>query len=527
MITASGITVQFGAKPLFEDISITFNRGNVYGLIGANGSGKSTFMKVLSGDLDPSSGAVSVQKDRRISMLSQDQFAFEETGVMDCVMMGHKKLWSIKKERDRIYSLDEMTEDEGIKVSNLEIEFADMDGYSAESNAGELLLGLGVTVEEQSLKMKEISPERKLKVLLAQALFGDPDIMLLDEPTNNLDLDSISWLERTLKDRDSTMIVISHDRHFLNNVCSHMVDLDYGKLQLYNGNYDFFMVESALSKTLLTNENTKKEAKIKDLESFVRRFSANASKAKQATSRANQLKKIKLDEVKKSSRVYPFIQFKQDKQVYNSALEVEGINKSFDSVDIINKFSINIESGEKIAVIGKNGIGKTTLLRCIMNDLNTDSGKITWNKNVNIGYFAQNHNEEFKYDISLVDWMNKWGQKHDDMQSIRGTLGRLLFSQDHIDKSIKVLSGGEKRRMIFGKIILQRPNVIVLDEPTNHLDMESIESLNLALSRFDGTLIFASHDREFISSLATRIIELKDNSIKDYSSNHELLRTAN
>ena len=525
MITANGVTVQFGKKPLFEDISITFSQGNIYGLIGANGSGKSTFMKVLSGHLDSTSGTVSVQKDRRISMLSQDQFAFEEINVMNCVMMGHKKLWSIKKERDRIYSIDEMTEEDGIKVSNLEIEFADMDGYSAESNASELLLGLGITIDEQSLTMKDISPERKLKVLLAQALFGDPDILLLDEPTNNLDLDNISWLEQTLKDRDSTMIVISHDRHFLNNVCTHMVDLDYGKLQLYNGNYDFFMVESRLSRTLLTNENTKKEAKIKELESFVRRFSANASKAKQATSRANQLKKIKLDEVKKSSRVYPFIQFNSDKKVYNSALEVDKLNKSFDNLDVIKKFSINIESGDRIAIIGNNGIGKTTLLRCIMNDLNIDSGKIVWNKNVNIGYFAQNHNEEFKYDISLIDWMSKWAQKGDDMQMIRGTLGRLLFSQDHIDKSIKVLSGGEKRRMIFGKIILQKPNVIVLDEPTNHLDMESIESLNLALCRFEGTLIFASHDREFISSLANRIIEIKDDKISDYSSSHDLLRS--
>tara|TARA_Y100000996_G_scaffold49950_1_gene34169 strand:+ start:1997 stop:3583 length:1587 start_codon:yes stop_codon:yes gene_type:complete len=525
LITANEVTVQFGQKPLFEDISITFSKGNVYGLIGANGSGKSTFMKVLSGDLEPTSGNVSIQKDRRVSMLSQDQFAFEEINIIDCVMMGHKKLWSIKKERDRIYALGDMNEDEALKVSNLEIEFSDMNGYSAESDASELLLGLGISIEEQSLDMKNISPERKLKVLLAQALFGEPDILLLDEPTNNLDLDNISWLEETLKGRDSTMVVISHDRHFLNNVCTHMVDLDYGKLQIYNGNYDFFMVESALSKQLLTNENAKKEAKIKELESFVRRFSANASKAKQATSRANQLKKIKLDEVKKSSRVYPFIQFNQDKKIHNTALEVENLNKGFEELNVIKKFSINIDSGERIAVIGNNGIGKSTLLRCFMNDLQIDSGKVVWSKNVNIGYFAQNHNEEFKYDISLVDWMAKWGKKDDDMQVIRGTLGRLLFSQDHIDKSIKVLSGGEKRRMIFGKIILQRPNVIVLDEPTNHLDMESIESLNLALSRFEGTIIFASHDREFISSLATRIIEIKNDKIHDYSSNHELLRS--
>ena len=524
MITANNITVQFGKKPLFEDITITFNKGNVYGLIGANGSGKSTFMNVLSGEIEPSSGYVSIKKDRRVSMLSQDQFAFEDVKILDCVMMGHKQLWKIKLERDRIYSLDKMTEEEGIKVSNLEIDFADLDGYSSESNAAELLLGLGIPKDDHQILMRDFSPEKKLKVLLAQALFGDPEIMLLDEPTNNLDLDTITWLEQTLKDRNSTMIIISHDRHFLNNVCTHMVDLDYGNLHLYNGNYDSFMVESALSRSLLMNENTKKEAKIKELESFVRRFSANASKAKQATSRANQLKKIKLEEVKKSSRVYPFIQFNQEKKVYNSALEVERIKKSFDTIDVIKNFSIHIESGERVAIVGKNGIGKTTLIQCITKNLQSDSGKVIWNKNANIGYFAQNHNKEFDSNISLIDWMSKWANKNDDMQVIRATLGRLLFSQDHINKNIDVLSGGEKRRMIFGKIILQRPNIIIMDEPTNHLDMETIESLNLALSRFEGTLIFSSHDREFISSLATRIIEINNDGIKDYSTNHELLR---
>ena len=524
MITTNNITVQFGKKPLFEDISITFSKGNVYGLIGANGSGKSTFMNVLSGDLEPSSGTVSIQKDHRISLLSQDQYAFEKYKIIDCVMMGHKKLWDIKSERERIYSLESMTEEEGIKVAELEVEFADIDGYSAESNAGELLVGLGIESDEHDMKMSEISPEKKLKVLLAQALFGDPDIMLLDEPTNNLDLDTITWLEKTLKMRNSLMVIISHDRHFLNNVCTHMVDLDYGGLHLYSGNYDSFMVESELSRSLLINENIKKEAKIKELESFVRRFSANASKAKQATSRANQLKKIKLAEVKKSSRVYPFIKFNQEKKIYNSVLEVEGLKKSYDELKVINNFSLNVENGERIAVIGKNGIGKTTLLESLVQNIKIDSGKINWNKNVNIGYFSQNHNMEFNQDISLINWMKQWAQKDDDMQSIRGTLGRLLFSQDHIDKSIKVLSGGEKRRMIFGKILLQRPNVIVMDEPTNHLDIETIESLNLGLSRFDGTLIFSSHDREFISSLATRIIEIKDDGINDFTTGHELLR---
>ena len=524
MITTNKITVQFGKKPLFEDISITFSKGNVYGLIGANGSGKSTFMNVLSGDLEPSSGTVSIQKDHRISLLSQDQYAFEKYKIIDCVMMGHKKLWDIKLERERIYSIESMTEEEGIKVAELEVDFADIDGYSAESNAGELLVGLGIENDEHDMKMSEISPERKLKVLLAQALFGDPDIMLLDEPTNNLDLDTITWLEKTLKMRNSLMVIISHDRHFLNNVCTHMVDLDYGGLHLYSGNYDSFMVESELSRSLLINENTKKEAKIKELESFVRRFSANASKAKQATSRANQLKKIKLAEVKKSSRVYPFIKFNQEKKIYNSVLEVEGIKKYYDELKVIHNFSLNVENGERIAVIGKNGIGKTTLLESLVQIIKIDSGKINWNKNANIGYFSQNHNMEFNQDISLINWMKQWAQKDDDMQSIRGTLGRLLFSQDHIGKSIKVLSGGEKRRMIFGKILLQRPNVIVMDEPTNHLDIETIESLNLGLSRFDGTLIFSSHDREFISSLASRIIEIKDDGISDYTTGHELLR---
>ena len=317
------------------------------------------------------------------------------------------------------------------------------------------------------------------------------------------------------------MVVISHDRHFLNNVCTHMVDLDYGKLQIYNGNYDFFMVESALSKQLLTNENAKKEAKIKELESFVRRFSANASKAKQATSRANQLKKIKLDEVKKSSRVYPFIQFNQDKKIHNTALEVENLNKGFEGLNVIKKFSINIDSGERIAVIGNNGIGKSTLLRCFMNDLQIDSGKVVWSKNVNIGYFAQNHQHEFEKDMTLIDWMSQWGQPGDDMQTIRGTLGRLLFSQDDIHKPVSVLSGGEQRRMLFGKIILQRANVIILDEPTNHLDMESIEALNHALDIFEGTVIFVSHDREFISSLSTRLIEVKKEKVIEHSGGYE------
>jgi ATPase subunit of ABC transporter with duplicated ATPase domains len=513
--------MQFGSNALFEEINITFNKGNRYGLIGANGSGKSTFMKILSGELEPTSGNVKLDQNERLATLSQNQFAYEEIAIVDCVIMGHKILWEIKRERERIYSLPEMSDEDGLKVADLEVEFADLDGYTAEANAGELLLGVGIPLEEHEKKMSTLAPALKLRVLLAQALFGDPGILLLDEPTNNLDMNTIRWLENILKNRNSTMIVISHDRHFLNSVCTHMADLDYGEIRMYNGNYDDFMVASSQSRQLLINENAKKKAKISELQSFVKRFSANASKAKQATSRANQIKKIQLDEVKKSSRVYPYIRFQKKKKVFNKVLEVKSLSKSYDELPVLNKFNITIDSGERLAVIGTNGIGKTTLISCIVKDIDPDTGEVKWSDNAEIGYFAQNHQHEFDKDLSLVDWMSQWGQHGDDMQTIRGTLGRLLFSQDDIDKSVKVLSGGEQRRMLFGRIILQKPNVIIMDEPTNHLDMESIESLNLALSNFDGTIIFVSHDREFVSSLATRIIELSPSKVSEYSSNYD------
>ncbi len=520
MITTSSLSMQFGSKALFEDINITFNKGNRYGLIGANGSGKSTFMKILSGELDPTSGHVKLDQSERLASLSQNQFAYEEIAIINCVIMGYKKLWEIKKERERIYSLPEITDEEGLKVADLEAEFADMDGYTAEANAGELLLGVGIPIENHEKPMKTLAPALKLRVLLAQALFGEPGILLLDEPTNNLDINTIRWLENILKNKNSTMIIVSHDRHFLNSVCTHMADLDYGEIRMYPGNYDDFMIASKQAKQLLINENAKKKAKISELQSFVERFSANASKAKQATSRANQIKKIQIDEIKKSSRVYPYIRFQKKKKVFNKVLEVKSLSKSYDDLTVINKFNITVDAGDKIAVIGTNGIGKTTLISCIVKDIDPDTGEILWSGNAEIGYFAQNHQHEFDNDISLIDWMSQWGQPEDDMQTIRGTLGRLLFSQDHINKSVKVLSGGEQRRMLFGRIILQKPNVIIMDEPTNHLDMESIESLNLALSNFDGTILFVSHDREFVSSLATRIIELSPGKISEYSSNY-------
>ncbi len=527
MISTDNISMQFGSEPLFEEITVTFTKGAKYGLIGANGSGKSTFMRILTGDLEPSSGNIIVGKNERMAKLNQDQFAYEDIQIADCVIMGHQKLWDIKKERDRIYSLPEMSEEEGMQVADLEVEFADMDGYMAESNAGDLLLGVGIPIESHEKQMSTLAPGMKLRVLLAQALFGNPEILLLDEPTNNLDINTIRWLEEILNSRNSTMIIISHDRHFLNSVCTDMADLDYGEIRLYPGNYDDFMTASTQARERLVLDNAKKKAKIDELQSFVKRFSANASKAKQATSRANQISKIKLDDIKKSSRVYPFIKFNYDQKIFNNILKIKNLSKGYGDLSVLKKINLDINVGEKVAIIGENGIGKTTPLSCVLGDDTLDSGEVKWSENVRIGYFAQNHSQDFKSDKTLFDWMSQWGQKEDDLQTIRGTLGRLLFSQDDIGKPVRVLSGGEQRRMLFGKIILQRPNVIIMDEPTNHLDMESIESLNSALSQFEGTLIVVSHDREFVSSLATRIIELTPDKISDYGSGYEDYLLAN
>jgi len=518
MISTHNISKQFGSSPLFEEINITFTKGNKYGLIGANGSGKSTFMKILSGELESSTGNIKIASNKRVATLKQNQFAYEEMQIIDCVIMGHKKLSDIKIERERIYSLEEMNEQESSKVANLEIEFSDLEGYTAEADANKLLLGLGIPIDLHEKKMSSIAPGFKLRVLLAQALFGSPDILLLDEPTNNLDLDSISWLENILRKSRSTMIIISHDRQFLNNICSHIADLDYGEIRLYPGNYDNFMAASTQARQLLLDENKKKKAQIDELKSFVRRFSANASKAKQATSRANQINKIQLDDIGKSSRVYPFIRFEQNQKIYSTVLEVKNLTKKYDDLLVLNKINFSVDVGERIAILGANGIGKTTLINCLINKSEKDSGNISWSLNANIGFFAQDADENINSDLSLIDWMSQWVDKIDSEEKIRSILGRLLFSKDDIRKPINILSGGEKRRMLFGKIILQRPNIIIMDEPTNHLDMESIESLNSALSQYEGTLIFSSHDREFISSLATRIFELKPNKMQDHTS---------
>lgn len=523
MLAANNITQQFGAKPLFENISQKFGGGNRYGLIGANGCGKSTFMKILGGDLEQTAGNVSLDPNERIGKLRQDQFGFEEYSVVDTVIMGHTELWAVKEERDRIYALPEMSEEEGMRVGDLESEYAEMDGYSAESRAGELLMGVGIPVEQHYGLMSEVAPGWKLRVLLAQALFSDPDILLLDEPTNNLDIHTIQWLEETLNERDSTMIIISHDRHFLNSVCTHMADLDYGELRVYPGNYDEYMLAATQARAQLMADNAKKKAQIGELQAFVARFSANASKAKQATSRAKQIDKIQLAEVKASSRVNPFIRFEQEKKLFRNALVIENMNKSFDDNHVLHNMDFMVEVGERIAVIGENGIGKTTFLRTIMGecDYKPTSGLYTWSENVNIGYYAQDHAHEFENDMTLFEWMSQWRKPTDDEQAVRGYLGRLLFSADDINKSVKVLSGGEQGRMLFGKIMMQKPNILVMDEPTNHMDMESIESLNMAMEQFEGTILFVSHDREFVSTLATRIIELKEGGYTDFAGGYE------
>lgn len=521
MISTANITMQFGAKPLFENISVKFGEGNRYGLIGANGCGKSTFMKILDGSLAPTSGNVSVSANERLAVLNQNQFAFEHYKVIDTVIMGDSALWLIKLERDRLYGLQEMTEDEAMKVAELEIQFGELDGYSAESRAAELLTSAGIIEELHEGLMSEVAPGWKLRVLLAQALFSNPDILLLDEPTNNLDINTIRWLESLLNRRKSTMVIISHDRHFLNAVCTHIADIDFGELRVYPGNYDNFMTASTQVRERMQSQNAKKTAQIADLQQFVSRFSANASKAKQATSRARQIEKIELDDIKPSSRVSPFIRFNQEKKLHRLALTIEGLGHGFENEALFNGGNMILEAGARLAVIGENGAGKSTFLRCLMGELAANSGSIKWAENATLGYCPQDTSAEFESNLNLFDWMSQWRKPRHDDQIVRATLGRLLFSGDDFEKQVKVCSGGEKNRLLFGKLIMMETNVLVMDEPTNHLDMEAIEALNMALDHFEGTLIFVSHDREFVSSLATRVIEIKDQQLVDYQGSYE------
>ena len=521
MISTANITMQFGTKPLFENISVKFGDGNRYGLIGANGCGKSTFMKILDGSLTPSAGNVTITPNERIGKLHQDQFAFEAFSVIDTVIMGHEQLWAVKEARDGIYALPEMSEADGMKAAELETEFAEMDGYSAESRAGEILMGAGIAQELHYGPMSEVAPGWKLRVLLAQALFSDPDILLLDEPTNNLDIDTIRWLETIINERKSTMVIISHDRHFLNAVCTHMADIDYGELRLYPGNYDDFMTASTQARERMQSQNAKKSAEIADLQQFVSRFSANASKAKQATSRAKRIEKIKLDDIKASSRVSPYIRFKQEKKLHRQALVLEKFGHGFDGEILFKDSNIILEAGTRLAVIGENGAGKTTFLRCLMDEIKANNGTAKWAENATLSYCPQDSTADFESELNLFDWMSQWRKPDHDDQIVRATLGRLLFSSDDFKKPVKVCSGGEKNRLLFGKLMMMDTNVLLMDEPTNHLDMEAIEALNLALEHYEGTLIFVSHDREFVSSLAKRVIEIKDQEIIDFQGTYE------
>ncbi len=521
MISTASLSIQFGAKPLFENVSVVFGNGRRYGLIGANGSGKSTLMKILARELEPSAGSVGVAPHARVGILRQDQFAYEEFRVLDTVIMGHERLWQLIGERDRLYSRADLSDAEGMRLAELEGEFAELDGYSAESNASALLEGIGIPTAQHAGPMSSIAPGFKLRVLLAQALFSDPDILLLDEPTNNLDINTIRWLEAYLCGSKSTMVIISHDRHFLNTVCTDIADLDYGELRLFPGNYDQYMIAATQVIERIEADNAKKKARMADLQAFVSRFSANASKARQATSRARQLEKIELVEVKPSSRMSPYIRFEQNKALRRIAVEAKGLGKRFADLKLFEDLDLTIEVGSRVAIIGPNGIGKTTLVRCLVGDLAADTGSVRWAEHAQVGYFAQDHSADFSVPLTLFEWITQWQPPRTDEQLLRATLGRMLFSRDESEKKVGVVSGGEQSRLLFGKLMLQKPNVLVFDEPTNHLDMESIEALNLALEHYPGTLIFISHDREFVGSLATRIIELAPDGIRDFKGSYD------
>jgi len=534
VLIANNITMQFGAKPLFENVSVKFGEGNRYGLIGANGAGKSTFMKILAGVLEPSAGNVAIDSGERMAFLKQDQFAYEDVRVLDVVMQGHAEMWACMQEKDAIYANPEATEDDYMKAAELEGHFAEYDGYTAEARAGELLHGVGIPTEQHNGPMREVAPGWKLRVLLAQALFANPDILLLDEPTNNLDINTIRWLEEVLNQRNSTMIIISHDRHFPNQVCTHMADLDYGRIQVWPGTWDDYIEASTQARERQANANQKAKEKVQELQEFVRRFSANKSKARQATSRAKQIEKIKIDEFKPSSRQYPWIRFDYDEKdkLHRQAVEIENLTFGYDpATPIIKNFTFTADANDRIAIIGENGIGKTTLLKLLvgpgLHGLAPQFGTIKWAEKAKLGYYAQDHAEDFASGENLTDWISGYvregGYEGDDAETlIRGTLGRLLFKGDDVKKSVKVISGGEQGRMLFGKLMLQRKNVLLLDEPTNHMDMESIESLNSGIADFGGTLFFVSHDRAFVSSIATRILEIRGpGDIVDYRGTYE------
>ncbi len=510
MISANNVTLRIGKKALFEDVNIKFTEGNCYGLIGANGAGKSTFLKILNGQLEPTNGDVFITPGQRLSFLQQDHFKYDEFPVLDTVIMGNQHLYDIMKEKDAIYMKEDFTDEDGIRASELEAEFAEMDGWNAESDAAQLLNGLGIEPEFHTVLMKDMNGPQKVKILLAQALFGNPDILLLDEPTNHLDLDAIAWLEEFLINFNNTVIVVSHDRYFLNKVCTHTADIDYAKIQLYAGNYDFWYESSQLLIKQMKEANKKKEEKIKELQEFISRFSANASKSKQATSRKKALEKIQLDEIKPSSRKYPYIDFRPNREIGNEVLTVENLSKTVDGVKVLDNISFIVGHDDKIAFVGSNEIAKTTLFKILAGELEPDEGNYKWGVTTSQSYFPKDNTEIFDNDLQIVEWLTQFSEIK-DATYVRGFLGRMLFAGEDGVKKMKVLSGGEKVRVLLSRMMITGANVLILDEPTDHLDMESITALNNGLIKFPGVLLFASRDHQVVQTTANRIIEFLPN----------------
>ena len=514
MISANNVTLRLGKKALFEDVNIKFTEGNCYGLIGANGAGKSTFLKILSGQLEPTSGDIVITPGQRLSFLQQDHFKYDEYPVLDTVIMGNARLYEIMKEKEALYAKEDFTDEDGIKASELEGEFATMNGWEAESDAATLLNGLGIETDLHYKLLKELRGSEKVKVLLAQALFGNPDILLLDEPTNHLDLDAIAWLEEFLINFENTVIVVSHDRYFLNKVCTHTADIDYAKIQLYAGNYDFWYESSQLIVKQMKEANKKKEEKIKELQDFIQRFSANASKSKQATSRKKALEKIELDEIKPSSRKYPYIDFRPNREIGNEVLTVDGISKTVEGVKVLDNVSFIVGREDKIAFVGANEIAKTTLFKILAGEMEPDEGTYKWGVTTTNAYFPKDNTKDFDCDDSIVDWLTQFSEIK-DATYVRGFLGRMLFAGEDGVKKVKVLSGGEKVRCLLSKMMISGANVLILDEPTNHLDMESITALNNGLIKFPGVALFASHDHQFVQTTANRIMEIVNGKLID------------
>jgi len=509
LISTSNLSVQFGGRKLFDEVNIKFTEGNCYGIIGPNGAGKSTFLKVLTGELDSTSGEVIVEKNKRLSFLKQDHFAYEDEEVLNVVMMGHAKLYDIMMQKNALYAKTEFTEEDGNLAAELEGEFAELDGWEAETNAEKFLIGLGIPAELHHKLMKELTEPEKVKVLLAQAIFGNPDILLLDEPTNGLDLHAVKWLEDFLMDlENTTVLVVSHDRHFLNKVCTHIADIDYGKIKMFVGNYDFWYESNQLMQELIRNQNKKMEQKKKELQDFIARFSANASKSKQATSRKKQLEKLQFEDMQVSNRKYPYIEFKPEREAGNNMLKVENLTKTVDGEKVLNNISFTINTGDKVVILSKNDIAKTTLFQILAGELEPDSGTVEWGVTTSQSYFPKDNSEFFEdVDLSLIDWLRQFStDQHEEY--VRGFLGRMLFSGEEARKKAKVLSGGEKVRCMLSKMMLSNANVLLLDNPTDHLDLEAITSLNKSLERFNGTILFTTHDHEFIQTIANKIIEI-------------------